>query len=574
MSDSPLAKNTETNSDLNGAAHDPEIKEVHILLVEDDPDDILLVEHILAADYKGFRFKLQFARTLVEAQLLAHSRVDAIVLDLNLSDSRGIQTFTRLQQAVPDLPIVVLTAVNDSEQGIETVKTGAQDYLIKGQFESLFFTRTILYAIERHKIKEEQAVLTAELRATNVRLEKQMLLDSLTGVLNRRGLQDALSRELERSRRSDNELMALLLDLDNFKNLNETLGYPVGDVALKEITQRLVLSVRLTDYVARVGGDEFLILMPQTRCAEGSRVAEKVRRAISRISIPLSGTAEFNVTASFGLIDVSPDLVSVDDLLVKAHWVLEKSKRTGKNRVSYGLEGGEEGPYADILTALRRPDQYSVVKQPILNLQNNQVVGFEFLSRFTVKGLESPDDFFRVCLENSMLTHVDRQCLHNCAQAGASLPAGFKRHFNLFPSTLIDIPVQNLLQAFEQENREGCCIEISEQQIIGDPSYLMEPVRLFKENGLRIAIDDVGFGRSCLESLILLEPDIVKIDKKWVNGISKNEWCERSLRRLLKVTQALDIEVIAEGIEVEEDRDALVRLDVKYGQGYLLGRPE
>ncbi|MEI8345799.1 MAG: EAL domain-containing protein, partial [Candidatus Omnitrophota bacterium] len=162
----------------------------------------------------------------------------------------------------------------------------------------------------------------------------------------------------------------------------------------------------------------------------------------------------------------------------------------------------------------------------------------------------------------------------NCVTASKDLPPAIKRHLNIFPSTMIDIPVRNLLQVFEESTLNGSyCIEISEQQIIGDPSYLVEAVTQLKKSGVEIAIDDVGFGRSCLESLILLEPDVVKIDKKLVNGISKNEWCEHSLKRFLKVTEALGSEVIAEGIETLEDMETLVSLGVKYGQGYYLGRP-
>ena len=484
-----------------------------------------------------------------------------------------------MQTGSRHIPIVVLTAVNDQERALEAVRRGAQDYLVKGQMNSYMFVRAALHAIERSKIRVKLDQVTQELRTANERLERLVQLDPLTELLNRRGLQDALSREIQRAHREESDLLALILDLDDFKQVNDTLGHAVGDVVLKEISEKLKLSVRVTDYVARIGGDEFLILMPQTRLAEGVRVAEKIRRVVSGTLISLSLDTHFKITASLGLVAVSPDIVSIDELLARTHVVLYRSKDGGKNRLSceYGDKAeapGEGTSLENILAALRREQSYRVLKQPIFRLQNMQKVGYEFLSRFSLPGMEMPDDFFRVCLENNILTLVDRQCLKNSIQVGSALPKSYRRHFNLFPSTLIDIPVRNLIEPFQTAHDvENCCIEISEQQIIGDPSYLTDAVKNFKDAGILVAIDDVGFGRSCLESLILLEPDVVKIDKKWVNGVSKNKWCLRSLRRVLKVTGALRVEVIAEGIETREDMEVLKSLGVEYGQGYFLGRP-
>ncbi len=556
-------------------------KLLNILLIEDNPEDILILQNLLVqTNGASPKIKFHYVHRLDEGlEYLKKRGMDLIVLDLTLPDCRGMETLEKLQSHVDHVPVVVLTAMNDEEHALQAMRHGAQDYLVKGQFNRYMFFRSMLHAIERSKVREELQRVTQELRTANGRLEKLIQLDPLTELLNRRGLQDALSREIQRTHREESDLLALILDLDDFKQVNDTLGHAVGDVVLKEISQKLRSSVRITDYVARIGGDEFLILMPQTRLAEGVRVAGKVRRAVSSTSVSLSLSMNFKITASLGLVAVSPDIVSIDELLAKTHSVLYKSKGGGKNRLSYeyGEKSGaldEDTLFEDILTALGREESYRVLKQPIFRLEGRERVGYEFLSRFSFPGMEMPDDFFRVCLENNMLTLADRQCLANSIRAGVSLPRGLRRHFNLFPSTLIDIPMRNLMAPFEKSHEvEHCCIEISEQQIIGDPSYLTEAVKCFRDAGILVAIDDVGFGRSCLESLILLEPDVVKIDKKWVNGISKNDWSLRSLKRVLKVTDALGVEVIAEGIETAADLGVLKSLGVEYGQGYFLGRP-
>ena len=554
-------------------------KVICVLLINGNTDDIFMIQEILR-NSKDFNFELNFVFGLEESFVfLENTEADIVVLDLSLSNGQGIQTLKKFQARVSHIPILVLTALNDPVQASEVLSLGAQDYLVKGQMNRHLFTRTILHAIERHKIYREYEKLTRDLIAANARLERLVLLDPLTNLLNRRGLQEALSREMERMQRGDTNLLALILDLDNFKPINDTLGHAVGDVALKEISQKLFESVRPTDYVARIGGDEFIVLMPHTRFAEGMIVAGKIRRAISGLPLPHSFESRFNVTASLGMVSVTPDTALVDELLAKTHHVLYKSKMTGKNRISYddSIAGSreEDSHFSNILQALKKHEDYSVVRQPIFLLADQSTVGYEFLSRFSIKGLEMPDDFFRACQENNILTLVDRYCLHNCVIAGNQLPEGMMQHLNVFPSTMIDIPARNLTQAFQgHKDVSNYCIEISEQQIIGDPSYLIEPVRLLKKMGIQIAIDDVGFGRSCLESLILLEPDVIKIDKKWVRNIAHNPLFQRSLNKILKVADSLGARLVAEGIETEEDLKTLVSIGVPYGQGFYWGRPE
>ncbi len=552
---------------------------IHILLIEDDQDDVMLFEKVLLTkDGTGPHFMLKTAPSLDHAvQSLQETPADVIVLDLGLPGSRGTETLTLLQRQVTEIPIVVLTSLDSPDHAIEVIALGAQDYLVKGETDHQLFRRTILYAIERHKIRREHERLTEELKIANSQLEKLALLDPLTNLLNRRGLQDVLSREIEKVHRSGTDLLALILDLDNFKVINDTLGHAVGDVALKEISRKLLDCVRSCDYVARIGGDEFMVIMPQTRTAEGMLVAAKIRRAISGSPVTHSFEAKFNITASLGMVVVTPDIVGVDELIARTHHVLYKSKNSGKNRVSYDDDhaGAEERDnFTSILEALKNSDDYHVVRQPIISLDDNTEVGYEFLSRFSVKGLEMPDDFFRACQENNILTLVDRYCLKNCVRAGGDLPDNVTQHINVFPSTMIDIPSRSFMQAFEKVvNYSRYCVEISEQQIIGDPSYLIESVRNLKRLGIRIAIDDVGFGRSCLESLILLEPDIVKIDRKWVNNITNNTLFQKSLKKLMKVSDSLGAVLVAEGIETEEDANTLRQIGVPFGQGYYWGRP-
>jgi EAL domain-containing protein (putative c-di-GMP-specific phosphodiesterase class I) len=212
----------------------------------------------------------------------------------------------------------------------------------------------------------------------------------------------------------------------------------------------------------------------------------------------------------------------------------------------------------------------------LLKLDDETVIGYEILSRGPAGAFEMPDDLFRVSCEHNLLTIVDLRCLKTCLTACVEpkFDQNARFHVNLFPSTIIDTPIDRLLTLFPSTRKDGnFCIEISEQQFIGDPAYLRDHIAALKENGILVAIDDVGFGRSSLESLIILEPDIVKIDRKYVSGIADEPAKARLLKRLVKVVNALGAELIAEGIERREELELLLEVGVTLGQGWYWGKP-
>jgi EAL domain-containing protein (putative c-di-GMP-specific phosphodiesterase class I) len=210
--------------------------------------------------------------------------------------------------------------------------------------------------------------------------------------------------------------------------------------------------------------------------------------------------------------------------------------------------------------------------QPIYRLRDRVLVGHEFLSRSTVDVFEMPDAFFRLAVEANILSVVDLACLRSCVLAASRTPPLLRRHVNLFPSTAAEIPARQLIEILAK-GRGIFCVELSEQQIVHDPMLLTGAVAELRDAGVLVAIDDIGFGRSSLESLVALEPDIVKIDKRCSAHIAEQPDQARILRRLLDVAAALHVEVVLEGIEREEDLRALVDLGVEYGQGFLLGEP-
>lgn len=435
-----------------------------------------------------------------------------------------------------------------------------------GHFFELALAATGVFALRSYLVR--RASVESERK-----LARLAQLDPLTALLNRRGLQDALVREYERSKREGSgPLVALLVDLDDFKHVNVRLGYGVGDIALRDVGRVLQASVRATDHAARIGGDEFLVLLPGSSPAEVVRVAERIRHGISGLTFS-SLSEKVQITASAGVAHAPPGTSSLDDLVAFADTVLRESKQAGKNRSS--VSGSSFScAVPSFVDELCHGGRLRAVGQPIVRLADGGLWGYELLSRSTIEGYELPGDFFPLCDRAGRLSAVDYDCFRTCVEAADWLDESLRYHVNLFPATLLDVSVERIADALPDDRaRRACCIELSEQQIVGDPSYLLEPVRALKEAGFLIAVDDVGFGRSSLESLLLLEPEIVKIDRILIHGVAQDARKRRALKRLLEVARALRAEVVAEGIESQRDLAVLRKLGATFGQGYALGRP-
>lgn len=412
-------------------------------------------------------------------------------------------------------------------------------------------------------------------KLAELQLRELTQVDPLTGLLNRRGLDDVLAVEANRADRSSSPLTALLVDCDDFKAVNDSLGYAAGDTALVMLTRCLVQSLRPADRVARIGGDEFLVLLPDTRVVEASLVAERMRHAVAERPVETQfGTCALSV--SVAVVPVDAARARLETLVVNARDALQQSKTLGKNRVTMAAPRGsanaqsEAGNIGDFID---NPAQIRVARQPIVRLRDGIVLGYEYFTRGPAGPLFSPLDFFRRASEDGLLVAVDLRCLRASLAAAADSQGWV--HVNLYPATLRETAIENIVRLFPGGvSRRRYCVELSEQHLFGDPSFIREALTRLRESEVRLGIDDVGFGRTSLEGLVLLEPDVVKLDKRWVTGAARDRARLRTLKRFAEVARALGSIIVAEGIESDEDLNALLDLGVEVGQGYLWGEPQ
>lgn len=548
-------------------------KKKNVLLIEDDPKIAKELQKVLNS---GADFAMECVDQTAGLKRIGKGGLDVILMDLPVKD--GLDAFLKVK-AEARVPVLVLSGDDQEKTAVEAVKHGASDYILKSGIDDRMLYQSIRHAIEMKKTQEELKDVSARLETATLKLDAMANIDGLTELLNRKGLEASLQNEFSRAQRGGWQLVAVLVDCDDFDRVNQTLGHAVGDVVLKEISTRLRETLRPTDHIARLGGDEFLVLLPDTRFAEGMLVAEKVRLAVAENPLRLASET-IRVTASLGVMALPYEFCSIEEMISLARLAVRESKMLGKNRVSSGEKHKSLGADREVLTELterlRRGDCFRAVSMPIFKLANEEIVGHEILSRGPAGAFEMPDDLFRVSVEYNLLTIVDLRCLKTCLihTNDPKFDRKARFHVNLFPSTIIDTPIERLMTLFPDNGKTASyCVEISEQQFIGDPVYLRGHVQALKDQGVRVAIDDVGFGRSSLESLIILEPDIVKIDRKYVSGISEDQVKARNLERLVRVVNALGSELVAEGIENKEELAILVEMGVVYGQGWYWGKP-
>jgi len=273
-----------------------------ILLVEDDRADAYILRRMLEVD-GGQRFAVEHVQQLGKGlDRLAEGGIDVVLLDLGLPDSFGLETFHRVNRQAPDVPVVVLSGLDDEAVGVQAVREGAQDYLVKGNIDGQLLVRAIRYAIERHQTQEL--------------LRNLSLADDLTGLYNRRGFLALAEQQVKVARRRRHNLLLVFIDLDGLKAINDTLGHDAGNQALVETADVLRHSFRDSDIIARLSGDEFVVLLIATSSERFSeletRLYEQIaqRNATSPRSYKLSmsvGCAEFDPAAPRSLDELIKD---------------------------------------------------------------------------------------------------------------------------------------------------------------------------------------------------------------------------------------------------------------------------
>jgi len=301
------------------------------LLIEDNPESIQLIQEELLEENANAnkKFKLKFVgRLSAGIERISKGGIDVILLDMSLPDSQGIDTFIEAHNHAPGIPIIVFSNHDDETLAVKTLQEGAQDYLIKARVNRDLLIRSISYSIERHQ------TLKKILEQAQLALQRTANHDNLTGLPNRKLLYEFLDKSIARARRYNKIIAIMFLDLDKFKLTNDSLGHAVGDLLLQSVAKRIKSCVRESDIVARMGGDEFIVVLESIDSVQhAATVANRIVKILSNVHI-LEGN-KLNITTSIGISLCPDDSVDLETLIKNADTAMYNAKKSGKNRYKY-----------------------------------------------------------------------------------------------------------------------------------------------------------------------------------------------------------------------------------------------
>ncbi len=537
-----------------------------------DPQEAQLIRSRLAEGLQT-HFSLLYASSVQEALEAARQHsLHGILLDLNPQQGIGLNLIAHFIQYCPSAPILILSDMENEEQAIEAVTSGAQDYLIKGQIKGASLCRAIRYAMERQ-------------RATQ-RITKLAHYDHLTGLANRGLFYERLNSAVARCNRNDSAMALMFLDLDHFKEINDTLGHEYGDTLLKTVAHRLKQCIREIDTGVRLGGVEFAVLLEQIMSVED--VATVGRRILDLLAQPVMvQNRTLRVTASLGITIYPWDSANPQELLAHADAAMYRAKAQGGHSYQFYTAGmttaGLDRTTLDVeLHRALIKEEFLLHYQPLLDLRSKQVVGMEALLRWhhPYQGLINPKQFIPQAEENGMILPIGEWVLRAATkqakewekqgipttQVSVNLSARQIHHGNL-PNLIQDILVQSHLDP------ENLKLELTETFLIHETEETIQTLRELKAMGLHLYIDDFGSGHASLRYLKSFPIDGLKLDQSLIKHLPDNTIDVAIVDSIISLGKALGLRIIAEGVETENQLRFLKEHGCDVIQGYLIAPP-
>jgi diguanylate cyclase (GGDEF)-like protein/PAS domain S-box-containing protein len=410
--------------------------------------------------------------------------------------------------------------------------------------------------------------------------------DQLTGLPNRVLLEDRMRQAIQRAKRNRQKVAVLMVDIDYFKRINDSLGHTAGDQLLDSVAKKLCSAVRQTDTVARMGGDEFVIVMPEFR---DERDAERCAEAIlQKVSTPtMLGNREVNVTVSVGLC-IFPDCAADADALLKnADAALYEAKENGRNAFhvfnqSMVVATADKLEFEHDLRHALINGELSLHYQPQVSCITGEVIGVEALLRWhhPRRGSISPSHFIPLAEATGMIVPIGEWAIRMACHEGKELQDSLGRELviavNLSPRQFRQ---RNLAAQVEAALKESglsahCLeIEITEQTLMSNSATTNETLVQLRKLGVKIAIDDFGTGFSSFSYLLQYEVDRLKIDRSFVNRSADDPNAAAIVRAIISMAHGLNLKVVAEGVETNGQLNFLLRRRCDEAQGFYFGEP-
>jgi diguanylate cyclase (GGDEF)-like protein len=440
------------------------------------------------------------------------------------------------------------------------------------------------------KLIEQTANLAAialERNRTDRLIWRQANYDSLTGLPNRNMLRERLEQEISKSKRLNSQIALLFLDLDHFKEVNDTLGHDRGDHLLAIVAQRLRKCVRSIDTVARLGGDEFTVIMGELNDTDSvERVASEILEVISQ-PFQLDQEVAY-LSTSVGITFYPDNGLDLDTLIKNADQAMYEAKNKGRNRFQYFAPAMQDVALqrTALLNDMRKAlpnNEFEVYYQPIVDLKSGSIYKAEALIRWLhpQRGMVSPLDFIPVAEETDLIIDIGDWVFQQVLQQAVEWRTGIHQHFQISINTS---PVQyrdngsNLAQWLDRLEQAGLPgqainIEITESLLMEDRITISDSLIKFRDHGVSVSLDDFGTGYSSLSYLRKFDIDTLKIDQSFVHNLEPGSDDLALCEAIIVMAHKLGLQVIAEGVETSQQRDLLLTAECDFAQGFLFSEP-
>ncbi len=541
-----------------------------ILIADDDPSILLLLKHILLAE----GYSVIEAKNGVEAiEMCGQHSLDLAIIDIVMPVMDGIEACRTINEQMTDPPpVLMITALDDDASVENAFDVGATDYV----------TKPINWSVFKNRVKR---IVGAEHSKKTVR--KLEYHDHLTGLPNRVLLLDRLESAIYRARRNDTHVALFIIDIDNFKLINETLGHDQGDMLLRSVAERLQQHIRDTDTLSRTSGDEFgLIIENVNRLEDIAHLAESLTTLLEH-NIVLAEQSVY-IKAKIGITLYPQDGEDVGTLMKNADIALHKSKKES-GQTSYKFFSPELSNKAfrrlNIENSLRgaiENNQLVVFYQPKVNLSTGHPQGMEALVRWNhpEHGLIPPDEFIPIAEETGLIVPLGEWVIKTACKQFCKWRSEHLDISNISINVSArQFKEQDLVSLFEQIFSELKIdptfieLELTESALLHNEDKVESKLSRLHDMGIKISIDDFGTGYASLSYLKRLPIDILKIDRSFTDGILHDSDDIAIVNAITGLANALSLELVAEGIETADQLEKIVNLGITHGQGFYWGAP-
>ncbi|MGF1623521.1 MAG: putative bifunctional diguanylate cyclase/phosphodiesterase [Alphaproteobacteria bacterium] len=552
---------------VTGQIDDP----IRVLFVEDNEGDLVLAETVLR-DASNLRYETTWCQSASTAMALIRMMpFDVILVDYHLGPNSGLELIAEAKAAGIQTPFILLTGDDNRDIDLQAMRAGAADYVTKQHISHGILERAVRYAAERGQVK--------------ARLHYLANIDPLTDLPVRMRFLSELSATVRRVEESGGLGALLVIDLDRFSQINHSLGHNLGDQILREFATRLRTAAGNRGYLARMGADEFALIVENVADAEeAARLAERLIGVLDR-PLALSGHS-IQMTCSSGITLFPADGPTSEILTQNAAMAMKDAKMAGLARYAFFRPEMREAVRRrdvlarDLTSAIDR-DELFMLYQPVFGVDDRRVRGVEALVRWAhpEKGLISPGEFIPVAEDTGLILPLGRWVLNTvCRQAKQWIDRGFDftTSVNISPRQFRESDVVSLVAGALADSGmpgENLIVEITEGVLMADTERSLDTLKRLRELGVRIYVDDFGVGYSSLNYLRKFPIDGIKIDRCFIRDLQPDSVERHIIDVVIALSDKLGLQTTAEGVETEAQLALIREQGCTMAQGYLLSRP-